>query len=197
MTRCFAVLLAAGIAGLIGCSKSTETADQNAASAPNASGSLNGEQGPAPQDIVSQFLDRVRRGGEGASAGELLTVKAQQELERIGRSVMPIGSPDAKFAVTRSESVPGESGSVLVHSVWSEPLPTGELLETQVVWAVEQDPVQWRISGLAMEMEAGQDPQIIDFENGELMAQLLNETESDVAEQATAVQAASQTPTNR
>lgn len=136
---------------------------------------------PDPKAVVSQFLDRVRRGGDQANAGALLTERAQQELERIGRSVQPIGSPDARFQVTRSESVPGDPGSALVHSVWSEPAADGKTQEYQVVWALELDPEQWRISGLALEFRPGVDPQIIDFENGELMAKLLNANEANQA----------------
>ena len=46
---------------------------------------------------------------------------------------------------------------------------------------------QWRISGLAMELEPGADPMIIDFENAELMAKLLSpRTEPQIASGAAA-----------
>ena len=129
----------------------------------------------SPTDVVSQFLDRVRRGGEDSDAGILLTTRAQSELKRIGRSVQPIGSPDAFFNVTRSEPVPGEPDSMLVHSIWSEPSGDGTNSDYQVVWAVQRESDQWRISGLAMELQPGQPPTIIDFENGDLMAKLLDD----------------------
>lgn len=145
----------------------------------------------SPTDVVSQFLDRVRRGGEDSDAGKLLTSRAQSELNRIGRSVQPIGSPDAFFNVTRSEAVPGEKDSMLVHSIWSEPAADGTKSDYQVVWAVQLENGDWRISGLAMELVPNQPPTIIDFENGDLMAQLLDDgSESSESSQSPESQAA-------
>ncbi|MEC7409309.1 MAG: hypothetical protein VX694_02500 [Planctomycetota bacterium] len=127
----------------------------------------------SPTDVVSQFLDEVRRGGEDSLAQSLLTRKAQSELQRIGQTVQPIGSPDASFQVTRAESVPNEPGSALVHSLWIEPNSTGGKTTNQVVWAVEQEDRYWRISGLVIAVEESQTPVVLDFENGDMMAQLL------------------------
>lgn len=124
-------------------------------------------------DVVSQFLDEIRRGGQDSQAHRLLTQRAQQELKRIGRTIQPIGSPDARFEVTRAEVVPEEENSVLVHSIWSEPKADGTSDDFQVVWAVEQESDKWRISGLVMQASNDALPMVIDFENGELMARLL------------------------
>jgi len=133
----------------------------------------NGASFSSATDVVSQFLDEIRRGGQDSQAQLLLTQKAQSELKRIGRTVQPIGSPDARFQVTRAEMVPDEQNSALVHSIWSEPNEDGTTSDFQVVWAVEQESGSWRISGLVMEVEQTQPPVIIDFENGEMMARLL------------------------
>jgi hypothetical protein len=156
----------------IGCGPAPQVAEKPP-TAPQPAAKLSEKGSPSPTDVVSQFLDEVRRGGEDSCANDLLTKRAQAELQRIGRSVQPIGSPDAGFLVTRAESVPGEDDSALVHSVWSEPNADGSKSEFQVVWAVQQEPAGWRISGLAMELASDQAPVIIDFENGELMAKLL------------------------
>ncbi len=187
----FCLLLVPGILSscLVGCGSSSDVAQTPEQTADSTEVAQAEE---SPVEVVSQFLDRVRRGGDGAAAGHLLTEKAQSELERIGRSVQPIGSPDARFDVSRSQDVPGEPDSALVHSVWSEPTGDGSNAEYQVVWAVERDPVQWRISGLAMEIEPGQSPEIIDFEDGELMAQLLTASERPVDE--TPAQASAEDP---
>ncbi len=128
----------------------------------------------SPSDVVSQFLDRIRRGGQDSAAGALLTQTAQSELARIGRNVQPIGSPDAKYTVTRSSVVPGQPDASLVQCTWQEPRVDGGVDEYQVVWALQQEPVGWRISGLAMELDPNQDPMIIDFEDGAAMARLLS-----------------------
>lgn len=168
----FAIIVASiGLISCIGCGSGSQVEPAVAvqtASAAVASTTATSTH-PSPTDVVSQFLDEVRRGGEDSRANDLLTERARVELSRIGQSIQPIGSPDARFVVTRAESVPGDDSSALVHSLWSE--PNGS--EIQVVWAVQQEPVGWRISGLAMELEPNQAPVVMDFENAEMMAKLL------------------------
>jgi hypothetical protein len=166
MDRFAHYLAAFGLLVTIGCGSNAPVAEKTAEQ-------VAAQQIPSPENVVSQFLDEVRRGGDAANANNLLTVRARQELKRIGQSIQPIGSPDARFTVTRAELVPGEENSALVHSVWSEPGENGTSSDFQVVWAVEKESAGWRISGLAMELEQGKDPIIIDFENAELMANLL------------------------
>ncbi|WP_146528570.1 hypothetical protein [Novipirellula artificiosorum] len=153
--------------------------------------------GPSPTDVVSQFLDRVRRGGEGSGAEKLLTERAQAELKRIGRTVEPIGSPDAHFNVTQARGIEGEPNAMLVQSIWSEPAEDGTHSDFEVVWAVHRGADGWRISGLVMDVEPGQPPVVIDFENGEEMEKMLVGSEepagsasSTAASQAAASQAA-------
>jgi hypothetical protein len=126
----------------------------------------------AAKDAVSHFLDAVRRGGDTGGAHSLLTKDACAVLEGLGRSVQPIGSPAAKFVVTRSEAVDGHPNSALVHSTWSEPSEAGTFETFQVVWALEWEQNSWKISGLAMELDPTQDPMIIDFEDHVQMANL-------------------------
>ncbi|MGV3486092.1 MAG: hypothetical protein ACO1RT_16870 [Planctomycetaceae bacterium] len=132
-------------------------------------------------NVVAQFLDAIRRGGETSGANQLLTQEAQAVLQRLGRTVQPIGSPDAVFTVTRAESVPDAPGAVLVHSTWTEPTGDGKTESYQVVWALEDETPGWRISGLAMDLEPGKEPMIVDFENAGQMANLLNSNEEATA----------------
>ena len=111
-----------------------------------------------------------------------LTKTAQSELARIGRSVQPIGSPDASFVVTRSEPVPGDNGAMLVQSMWTEPNADGSSSSYEVVWALQHESPGWRISGLAMQLDPQTDPMVINFEDGNRMAQLFaEEPETEVA----------------
>ena len=172
-----ALALSSSIAALsmcVGCGKS-EVA-QATANPTSASSGVTAESAPTqvtPTDVVSQFLDQVRRGGANSEAGQFLTQKAQSELKRIGRSVQPIGSPDAHFDVIRAVKVPEEDNAMLVESRWTEPNPDGTKSEFQVVWSVEQESTGWRISGLALLEEGTETPTVIDFENGNMMAQWL------------------------
>ena len=183
MSRLFILPLSLALLTFAGCGSSEPTADvgSSEASNPGAVGTETSSSTTAqttadsygsPMDVVSQFLDEIRRGGADSRANDLLTVKAQSELKRIGQSVQPIGSPDAGFQVTRFEIMPDDANSALVHSIWNE--PNGSTTSKfQVVWAVHREPVGWRISGLAMELDPNQPPMVIDFENGDLMAKLL------------------------
>ncbi len=172
--------------GMIGCGGNTPTADTTNA---QATSRIAANTTPQPTDIVSQFLDQVRRGGEDSGAGTLLTQRAQSELRRIGRSVQPIGSPDASFNVTRGEAIPNDPDSMLVHSIWSEPNNDGGQSDFQVVWALQREATGWRISGLAMEFEPGMDPEIINFEDGNSMMQILGGVEMSQSENAVPKQA--------
>ena len=169
----FARLLFVPLLCCYGCGTSSEPAAQQDAPSPTQSVAASVPDTP-PTDVVSQFLDEIRRGGQDSPANRLLTSKAQSELKRIGRTVQPIGSPDARFQVTRFENVPDEPNSALVHSIWTEPNGDNTTANFQVVWAVEKEMGNWRISGLVMEVDPNESPVIIDFENGEMMAQILS-----------------------
>ena len=176
-----ALTLAASMAWLNGCGSSTPT--------PSAGGKPTAKTGAVAANyevadatnVVAQFLDAVRRGGATSGANQLLTQHAQAVLQRLGRTVQPIGSPDAVFTVTRAEAVPDTPGAALVHSRWAEPTGDGKSESYQVVWALEHEASGWRISGLAMDLQAGQEPMIVDFENAAQMANLLNSNEESVA----------------
>ena len=181
-------LLGVACLTLTGCGGSTPTANSSPAATQTSTASA--PTVPAT-DVVSQFLDEVRRGGENSQAQQLLTQLAQSELKRIGRTVEPIGSPDASFTVTRGETVPDDPNAMLVHSVWSEPNADGSKSEYQVVWALQKEPVGWRISGLAMEVDPAQDPIVLNFEDGNLVQQMLSGDAAPApATSATASQAA-------
>lgn len=169
----FAKYVSVALICCCGCGRDSQPIAENPSQAPAALAAAPSVPISSATDVVSQFLDEIRRGGQDSTAHLLLTSKAQSELKRIGRTVQPIGSPDARFRVTRAEGVPDEPGTALVHTIWSEPMEDGSTFEFQVVWAVAQEAGSWRISGLATEMNENQPPMIIDFENGEMMARLL------------------------
>lgn len=170
-----------------GCGKSDTSSQADATPATARPGAIAPANAPidvsAAKDAVSHFLDAVRRGGDTGGAHALLTKDACSVLESLGRSVQPIGSPAAKFVVTRSEAVEGHPNSALVHSTWSEPSEAGAFETFQVVWALEWEQQAWKISGLAMELDPNEDPMIIDFEDHVQMANLFR---GEAAGEATA-----------
>jgi hypothetical protein len=159
----------------VGCGKSESgaTADASASGGAKAQGIMSSAAGDmsGAVDSVSQFLDAIRRGGDSDRAHALLTARAAKVLEGLGRTIQPIGSPDATFKVTRGEAVAEHPGMALVHSTWSEPSPEGAAETYQVVWAVQFEQ-GWKISGMAMELDPEKPPMIVDFEDAQQMAQL-------------------------
>jgi len=202
-------VLALAASTLVGCGSSSENTASNSSSAssetslasvPGQTPSSPGSGLDAARDeaarVVNQFLDRIRRGGGDNRADELLTTTARAEINRVG-GVQTIGAPDSKFVVTRSQPAPTEDGSLmtdamLVHSVWSDAGSEAEgTTETQVVWAVQQEFDQWRISGMAIELVPGQAPTIIDFENRNQMTQLFGQMSPEAGGQSDAPRQAS------
>lgn len=128
-----------------------------------------GPQTLAPTEIVSQFLDRVRRGGEDSNASELLTKLAQQEMTRIGRPLQFPGSPDTTFEVRQAIPVPDKENTVWVHTYLSESTKSGETMQYEAVWTLRNESDGWRITGVAIDQGDQLDPLQIDFENGDEM----------------------------
>ncbi len=188
------------VAGFVGCGSETPTAQPTSEPAPTASAAADAVGGapasadvPPPTDVVSRFLDQIRRGGDQTDAAALMTSKARAECQRTGLVLQPIGSPETHFEVTRSEPVPGSEDAALVHTLLVEPPLDGksEAASYQVVWALRREASGWRISGLALEIEAGQDPLVVDFENGNDAARKLGvEVATERADQPALRQAA-------
>ena len=180
----------------VGCGSGTPVADNPNPRNPEGITTNGGTPSPAslnppPTDIVSQFLDEIRRGGEDSRANALLTSRAQSELQRIGQTIQPIGSPNASFEVTRFELHPQDATAAMVHSIWSEPNAEGDsVASSQVVWALRQEQSGWRISGLAITIDPeAEDPVVFNFEDGNQMAAMLAEPasgNSEVSSQAAA-----------
>ena len=180
----------------VGCGSGTPVADNPTPRTPEGVTTNGGTPSPAslnppPTDIVSQFLDEIRRGGEDSRANALLTTRAQSELQRIGQTIQPIGSPNASFEVTRFELHPQDATAAMVHSIWSEPNAEGDnVASSQVVWALRQEQSGWRISGLAITIDPqAEDPVVFNFEDGNQMAAMLAEPasgNSEVSSQAAA-----------
>lgn len=150
----------------VGCGGSSEapvaqaTGEQPAVAAPNKL--------PEPTEVVSQFLDRMRRGGDGNAASDLLTQLAQQEMVRIGRPLQLPGSPDTTFEVRNSFRVPETEDRVWVQTYLREPdADSGQSVQYEVVWTLRQETEGWRISGFHVDQGEGLDPLEFNFENGD------------------------------
>lgn len=144
-------------------------------------------QTPSPGEVVSQFLDRVRRGGNDNSANLLLTKLAQQEMIRIGRPLQFPGSPDTRFKVGRIMPIPSQQHSVYVETFLIDDQPAQQLGGEQdstyeVVWTLRKQNSDWRISGFVLNQGDEYEPLEINFENGQQMEALLASMEEDGSE---------------
>ncbi|MEM9825114.1 MAG: hypothetical protein AAF958_00920 [Planctomycetota bacterium] len=155
-----------------------------------AAGSLRSAPNPAAAtEVVSAFLDSVRRGGDKEESEKWLTQRSREVLASLGQSLQPMGSPQATYEVTRAVPVEGEVGAALVESFWTEPAdpadPNSTPTKTQVGWGMQWETGGWRISGVFNEDPVTGEIQIIDFENPEAMAKALTESNAtaEVAKQ--------------
>ncbi|KAA5542546.1 hypothetical protein FYK55_13460 [Roseiconus nitratireducens] len=171
------VLVLATTILLSGCGGDSADTSRTATIGEQASG--NDSDTLAPAEIVSQFLDRVRRGGKDASANDLLTKLAQQEMTRIGRPLQFPGSPDTRFEVLQAYPVPNQEDAVWVHTFLSEPVEPGDLVRYEVVWTLRRETEGWRISGFTIDQGQDQPPMEIDFEDGNQMETKLTEALED------------------
>lgn len=156
----------------IGCGSSNSPVSQSGGDTSGGVGQSTPSEGavgvdPSPaMEVVSQFLDALRRGGSDSESLELVTSKAREEFRRTGLVLQPIGSPNATFKVNRCKAIPGDESSALVHTTWSEPTEDGGSEPLEVVWAVQNEASGWRISGMVISQPEGQNPIVVDFENG-------------------------------
>lgn len=153
-------ILSVGIAVLgtvlmVGCGSSADSTPAATSQAPQATPTPNSNTASAdaasPESVVAQFLDGVRRGGAAAEVGRLMTKKSQEQYDAVGLVMQPIGAPDAKFEIARSQLV-GEN-EALVLSLWTEAAEGGETTTYQVLWALKRETEGWRVSGLVLEDE--------------------------------------------
>jgi hypothetical protein len=167
------------VAPIIGCGGSSPVAEKQdatvSASAPQTAGVADNVQ--SPESVVSEFLDGVRRGGDAAGVARLMTSKSREEYAAAGLVMEPLGAPDAKFEVTRS--VPYGNDAVLVNSLWTEKVSTGETVTYQVGWALKKEAEGWRVSGLILDEDP--EPRVFNFESREdvLALKTMQDVESD------------------
>jgi hypothetical protein len=158
--------LVTSLAPIVGCGGSSDPAAQRETAPPSPE---KASVEPAATEVVSQFLDRVRRGGNDSTADQLLTKLARQEMKRIGRPLQFPGSPETTYEVRKAMPIPNEPDSVWVQTYLSEPSDEGASLQYEVVWTLRQENEQWRISGFVLDQGDQLEPLRIDFENGDEM----------------------------
>ena len=181
-----------------GCSKPSAepTAAKNAAntapvavqSAPLITGAMVQTLTPA-SEVVTLFLDSLKK-GNAAQTRSLLTTIVQEEIDRRGLTIDPLGSEESSFRIGRTQFSDKDADAAYVEAEWIEPAEGGQTLSTEVVFTVHLENQAWRISGMAIDTGANSDPVLVDFEN---MADTLPETSQGVSK-ATAAAPVQQSP---
>jgi hypothetical protein len=127
----------------------------------------------APDQVVSLFLDSLRKGDEATTA-HLLTAKAREETAKHGYAVAPESAPNASYKVAQAQILPENPNGAHVTSIWTETYqeqqPDGSLVDQaityEIVWVLRNEaPSGWRIAGMAVEIVPGQDPEFMNFED--------------------------------
>ncbi len=114
-----------------------------------------------PKEVVQLFLDSMRE-GNGAQLSNLLSTLAREEIKRKKLEIAPLGSPLANFKVNEAAE---QEGGMFVSSTWTEPDQPGQpATELEVVWVLRKEPAGWRICGMAVDPQNGDEVQIVDFE---------------------------------
>jgi hypothetical protein len=118
----------------------------------------------SPQEVVLAFLNGMRDGNSGVTAG-LLTDQAQDETVKHNWPVQPPGAPSATYRLGDAAYVDQAQSGVQVPCVWSEPDGTGGKIEFAVSWMLRRQADGWRIAGFASEVVPGRPAYYFNFED--------------------------------
>lgn len=168
------------VVSLVGCGKSGEAPpasiqapSSHANASPEAAPTSAAAQytGPAPDAVVTTFLDSLRTGNE-AVASSLLTKKAREEAQKAGQKVQPISDPTMQYQIGQTEYVSEAKDGAHVGSVWTVAGPDGQVANISVIWVLRLESEGWRIAGMATPGEENQPPDFANFEDPEFLKSL-------------------------
>ena len=115
-----------------------------------------------PNEVVRLFFDSMRQ-GNGDQISALLSTAAREEIRRKDLKIDPLGSPLAEFKIGESAL---QNDAMLISSTWSEPEQNGQpATELEVVWELRKEEAGWRICGMAVDPQTGEEVQVVNFEH--------------------------------
>lgn len=145
-----------------------DTGDGNATAAASpqsettAAGSLQRHQ--RPEQTVTAFLEALKV-GDDVHATSLLTLKAQQEMERANAAIKPPGSETAEFKVTEVEFLGDTQDGAHVLSSWTDTDLDGTRQSYEIVWILRREDGGWAIAGMATQVFEDRQPLMLNFED--------------------------------
>lgn len=132
-----------------------------------------------PEKVVTEFLNALRTGNDGVTAG-LLTEKARLETAKHNLAVQPPGTPTAKYEVGKAELLPDDPNMSQVNCLWTETLDGGKTQTDEIAWLVRKEKGCWRVAGMATRIPGKQDPIFLDFEDPLDMMRVWEEANREV-----------------
>ncbi|MBX3425562.1 MAG: hypothetical protein KF688_07785 [Pirellulales bacterium] len=145
-----------------GCSKSGDNGPVASGGSASTTATASSDATAAPVAVVQQFLDAVKRGDTTRAAGMLTPLALKMTTEN-DLSFSPPGSETAQFEILGAEMV--DADKAVVETVWSDLDADGQRAEEMIAWALRLEGGQWRVSGMAADLEENEAPLVIDFEN--------------------------------
>ncbi len=124
-------------------------------------GSASSDAKRAPEQVVRDFLEAVRK-GDDAVASQLLTPLACQRTADMEMVVAPPGSPAARFAIVSTRRSGQTAG---VTADWTDLDANGRPHTDRIEWILRSEAGDWRISGMATQVFADEEPIVLNFED--------------------------------
>jgi hypothetical protein len=147
----------------------------------------------APDVVVKEFLNALKTGNDGVTAG-LLTATARTETAKHNLAVQPPGTPTAQYQVTAAAIEPQDPTLAQVVCLWSETDEQGKPRTDEVIWVLKKEAEGWRVCGMATKVPTRAEPVLFNFENPPEMMQLSDEIGQEM-EKLAQNSAAQNTPT--
>lgn len=137
-----------------------------------------------PEEVVTEFLNALKSGNDGVTAG-LLTTKAREETAKFQLAVQPPGTPSAIYQVSAGEVSSDDPTMAQVACLWTEKDEAGVEHSDEVVWVLHQETEGWRVCGMAAQMPGRNDPVFFDFEDPAEMIRVSSELQGESEASAT------------
>lgn len=139
------------------------------------------------QEVCQRFMNLMRTGNRIA-AENLLTKSALNVTTRAGLQLEPMGGPTAEYNVGEVRYATTKQKLAQVDCTIVDNVD-GEKYEMNVTWLVRKQKLGWRISGVMLELESGQVPDLLSFENIHDVTKIKNMAGEDVIDEAETRQA--------
>jgi len=169
MTRCFHALAVVALVVFVGCNQSSDQTQQTADNGDSQqatnqqavdAGTVIHDETPAA--AVTQFFTALQQGDQDV-IDALLTTQARAAIEANPEyGVQSVPNPNAKFEVGNVTVIDDPPGAH-VQGIWTEPQPTGPPEGMEVAWILRNEPVGWRVMGLAVKPD--NQPLVTNFED--------------------------------